>query len=122
MGVRGTWPRTATLPLGNDDPAARGCWNGDGRKGWGDPRRSTCEVGANPASHTPTGVADLAGNVWEWTASAYCDYPATSCEEGRRVFRGGSWRDEGGAMLRAALRAGDDEDERNDHLGFRCAR
>jgi formylglycine-generating enzyme required for sulfatase activity len=108
------------FPWGSADPAARGCWNG--RRGWGDPRRSTCEVGRFDEGATPEGVYDLAGNVWEWTASAYCDYPREQCAESRRVFRGGGWREEAGVMLRAALRSGDDEDERNDHLGFRCAR
>ena len=48
----------------------------------------------------PWGLHDMHGNVWEWTRSAYRDYPY--CEDdGRndpslhemRVVRGGSWRD-----------------------------
>jgi len=41
------------------------------------------EVGAHPASDSPFGVADLAGNVSEWTASIHS--PAEV------VYRGGSW-------------------------------
>ncbi|WP_437991637.1 nSTAND1 domain-containing NTPase [Sorangium sp. So ce145] len=41
------------------------------------------EVGAHPASDSPFGVQDLAGNVWEWTVSAGRD--------GAPVLRGGSW-------------------------------
>jgi len=35
---------------------------------------STAPVGSYPKGATPDGVLDLAGNVWEWTESAYCPY------------------------------------------------
>jgi len=41
------------------------------------------EVGSHPASDSPFGVADLAGNVWEWVRSASGDEQV--------VIRGGSW-------------------------------
>jgi eukaryotic-like serine/threonine-protein kinase len=41
------------------------------------------EVGTHPASDSPFGVADLAGNAWEWTASVSGDEQV--------VIRGGSW-------------------------------
>jgi len=41
------------------------------------------EVGAHPASRSPFGVDDLAGNVWEWVSSV--------ARPGEVVFRGGSW-------------------------------
>lgn len=41
------------------------------------------EVGSHPASRTPFGVDDMAGNVWEWTTS--------SLKQGEVVARGGSW-------------------------------
>ena len=39
------------------------------------------EVGVHPASDSPFGVADLAGNVWEWVVTA----------DGTPATRGGSW-------------------------------
>ncbi|WP_437874494.1 nSTAND1 domain-containing NTPase [Sorangium sp. So ce513] len=41
------------------------------------------EVGAHPASVSPFGVHDLAGNIFEWTVSAE--------RPGEAVLRGGSW-------------------------------
>jgi len=52
----------------------------------------------SPQGDGPYGVADMAGNVWEWTRSLYKAYPYQAedgCEDvkasGRRVLRGGSF-------------------------------
>ncbi len=61
--------------------------------------RDTTPVGKySPAGDSPYGVADMAGNVWEWTSSLHKHYPY-SADDGRedptakgdRVLRGGSF-------------------------------
>jgi formylglycine-generating enzyme required for sulfatase activity len=70
----------------------------------------------------PFGLYDLAGNVWEWTASRYCPYGVKSCEDPRRVARGGSWQVIDWTMLRGSDRSPYDPAIRNTSIGFRCAR
>jgi formylglycine-generating enzyme required for sulfatase activity len=59
----------------------------------------TTPVGIFPEGASPYGCLDMAGNVWEWTRSAYHEYPYDPAD-GRedlngtdvlRVLRGGSW-------------------------------
>ena len=64
------------------------------------------------ASH-PCGLMDLAGNVWEWTASPW--KPGHSA----RVVRGGSW-DNSCGFARCAARARNLPDLSYVDFGFRC--
>jgi formylglycine-generating enzyme required for sulfatase activity len=80
----------------------------------------TSPVARYPAN--PFGLYDMAGNVWEWTASRYCPYGTSSCEDPRRVARGGSWQVVDWTMLRGADRSPYDPSTRNTSIGFRCAR
>jgi formylglycine-generating enzyme required for sulfatase activity len=69
--------------------------------------RRTTPVGVFPGGQTPEGIADLSGNVWEWTSTIWGErlnqpdfaypYDANDGREdpanatARRVLRGGSW-------------------------------
>jgi len=85
-------------------------------------------VGSYPEGESPSGVLDMAGNVWEWTSSLYKPYPYDE-EDGRedpeadglRVGRGGSW-DYDQRLTRAAGRHGIVPSFANLNVGFRCAR
>ena len=110
-------------PWGNDfDP--RKCNSSE--SGIGD----TTPVGKySPQGDSFYGVADMAGNVWEWCADWYDEnYYKNSPKEnpkgpasGRyRVRRGGSWLSNS-IDVRAANRLINEPDNRNIHLGFRCA-
>ena len=116
------------------EKAARGV---DGRiYPWGDEPESdfatylaggTTAVGSNPCSLCAFGLADMSGNVWEWTASPYQPYPFTHADdlqtlrtEALWVMRGGSFRDPE-QMIRAANRGGGDPSARRPFIGFRVA-
>jgi formylglycine-generating enzyme required for sulfatase activity len=106
-GRRGT-----TFPWGEEEPAGRACWDGEGNAAGKGERKGTCPVGAHPRSRGLAGLEDLAGNVREWTATP---------EERFRVLRGGSWGDSLPEFLSASFRGWNAPDERMEHLGFRCA-
>jgi formylglycine-generating enzyme required for sulfatase activity len=104
------------FPWGNTPPTADvACWNRFSS------HAGTCRIGTT-GGKSPFGIADMAGNVWEWTSSAYCDYPTTSCSGSRRVNRGGGWNADETQILRTTNRIWGAPDHRNSNLGFRCAR
>ena len=85
----------------------------------------TADVGSYPAN--PWGLLDMHGNVWEWVADWYGDYPAGAATDPEgptngpfRVVRGGSWNDDAGIVC-SAFRYGFEPGNRYNVLGFRCA-
>ncbi len=106
-------------PWGDEEPDC-------GRANSGGCEGDTSPVGSYPANGY--GLYDMAGNVWEWTADWFGEYPAgpqanpAGPETGdSRVVRGGGWRF-GRAVLHAALRMRDAPSSTDDNLGLRCSR
>jgi serine/threonine-protein kinase len=118
--ARGTDGRK--YPWGNQWDAARAAFRGN-RGG----NNKTSPVGSYAGGASPFGAMDMAGNVWEWTASLEKAYPyvATDGREdpqvgGARVTRGGSWYTTQD-LLRSSARDFPSPRSQNDKLGFRCA-
>jgi formylglycine-generating enzyme required for sulfatase activity len=78
-----------SYPWGEEDPT------GERLNFWETGLGTWSMVGSYPKGASPYGALDMAGNVWEWTSSAYADYP----------YDPGDGREEPGAKLRV-LRGG----------------
>ena len=94
---------------------------------------SLTPVGVRPATVSPYGVGDAAGNVWEWTADWYQPYPdpkrptlKQGTDDKQKALRGGSWLEvrDGTAerYFRCANRLHAPPDYAAGNIGFRCVR
>ena len=113
-----------TYPWGDDQPT----WQTGNLD---DVFPDTTEVGSFEDGATPTGVYDLAGNVWEWTADTFvADYYSYSASEDPKApegegllktVRGGSFgsdKDDARSFVRGSFAATADLST----VGFRCAK
>ncbi len=95
------------FPWGNEPPSDQLCWKRL--------PKSSCAVGAYPKGNSPFGLADMSGNVWEWTASK------ASPRSADRDYRGGAWCVDVPSFVRSAYRHSNGFSSQDDSLGFRCA-
>jgi formylglycine-generating enzyme required for sulfatase activity len=86
--------------------------------------RETKQVGSLAADSDPFGLADMAGNAWEWTSSWYAPVYGTDGAQAttgtERVLRGGPW-DGTRQFLTTTFRGKLRPETRNFNTGFRCA-
>lgn len=74
----------------------------------------TVSVGQYPQGRSPYGVLDMAGQVFEWTATPW------QATQSKYVVKGGSWDDLPG-VTRSAARHGRPAHLKHILIGFRCA-
>jgi formylglycine-generating enzyme required for sulfatase activity len=118
-------PKGTRYPWGDDDPRGddlpqRLCW-AEGPTTSGGP----CDVGAFPAGDTPGGIHDMAGNVFEWTASdgAADDAPDNNPRLDHKHVRGGGWYWWGYPYsLRVTSHLTYAVGDTLDYVGFRCVK
>ncbi|MCG3174635.1 MAG: Hercynine oxygenase [Myxococcota bacterium] len=130
------WEKAARGPQGRKYPwpsgpplCMRAVFHADKNDRSGCGQAKTWPVGSFPSETGPYGSLDLAGNVFEWTASWYnglyyaqapaLDPPGPQ-HGSQRVRRGGSFRT-AAKYIRASYRGRDEPLKFMDDVGFRCA-
>jgi formylglycine-generating enzyme required for sulfatase activity len=113
--ARGTDGRR--YPWGRDPLGRRANFSGSG----------PMPVGSFPCPECPHGLADMSGNVAEWTSSPYQPYPYDASDDRALldvdalwVIRGGHFAD-GPRLARTTARVGADPGARRAFIGFRVA-
>lgn len=120
------WEKAARGTDGRTYPWGNAPWIGDVPSG-------LQPVNANPLRRGPYGAYNMAGNVWEWTATPYVPTPADLTAM-KQLLRGQSFSADWRMMKGGSFRPGDSEDfdvtrhrplpvdARSPWIGFRCAR
>lgn len=101
-------PGSARFPYGNDfDPSRCNTDDADGKD------RALAEAGRFEVCRSAYQVADLSGNVAEWTASQF------SGDSLNRTQKGGAF-DRPGYAVRCSARISGDPNKKEPTVGFRC--
>ena len=90
-------------------------------------------VMSNPMRRSPYGAYNMAGNVWEWTSSAYAPTPSDTANMKRlvkgqqfssewHIIKGGSFAAGDSGDFAVTARRGLPIDARSPWIGFRCVR
>ena len=99
-------PERRVFPWGGEWSGQRAVWRSADSTG-------LQPVGSRPAGADLSGHQDMAGSVWEWTATS------TGADQ---ILKGGSWLERNPANLRSAARLRLDPEHSSSDVGFRCAR
>jgi formylglycine-generating enzyme required for sulfatase activity len=102
---------TRSYPWGKDRPSCALAVMDDGGNGCG--RGKSWPVCSKPAGNSISGLCDMAGNVFEWTAEE---------NAGKQTLRGGAWNNNVPAYLQVDHRLMYRPTMRTELTGFRCAR
>jgi len=127
------WDKEGTM----DEKA---CFMANFKPGEGNYTKDGNLIPARVASYVPNrfGIYDLAGNVSEWTSTAYTEsgtammndmnpqYRYDAAREDpysikKKVVKGGSWKDIG-RNIRGDMREGEFQNQPRSYIGFRCVR
>ncbi|MDE5913358.1 MAG: SUMF1/EgtB/PvdO family nonheme iron enzyme, partial [Muribaculaceae bacterium] len=130
------YPWEGDLPLTED----KGCFYANFKPAEGNYVRDAHLITAKVGTYSPNdfGLYDMAGNVSEWTSTAYTEsidrltsdlnpqYRYDAAREDpykmkRKIVRGGSWKDVA-ADIRSDIRMWEYQNEQRSYIGFRCVR
>jgi formylglycine-generating enzyme required for sulfatase activity len=130
------YPWEGELPLSED----RGCFYANFKPGDGNYVRDGQLITSRVGTYSPNdfGLYDMAGNVSEWTSTAYTEsvskltsdlnpeYRYNAAKEDpykmkRKIVRGGSWKDVA-HNIRSDIRMWEYQNEQRSYIGFRCVR
>lgn len=118
----------------------KGCYYANYKTDKGDYTQDGNLITTKVGSYSPNsnGLYDMAGNVAEWTSTAYTaqgimgmsdinpEFSYNAAQEDpyrmkRKVVRGGSWKD-GARFIRSDMRGYEYQNEQRSFIGFRCVR